>query len=177
MYEKLAGMTGTAKTQLAEFQSVYDLDVAEIPTNREMIRDDQQDLIYKTEDAKWNAVIEDIAERHEQGQPILVGTVSIEKSEKLSTLLNRRGIEHHVLNAKNHEKEAMIVAQGPPRRRHGRDEHGRPRRRHPAGRQPRVPRPPGDGGPEWDNDRYLLFEMEPEERVEYEGSTTRSSAS
>ena len=84
MYEKLAGMTGTAKTQLAEFESVYDLDVAEVPTNREMIRDDQQDLIYKTEDAKWNAVTEDIAERHEQGQPILVGTVSIEKSEKLS---------------------------------------------------------------------------------------------
>src|SRR4249920_3057182 len=111
MYEKLAGMTGTAKTQLAEFQSVYDLDVAEIPTNREMIRDDQQDLIYKTEDAKWNAVVEDISERNEQGQPILVGTVSIEKSEKLSTLLNRRGIQHHVLNAKNHEKEAMIVAQ------------------------------------------------------------------
>ena len=147
MYEKLAGMTGTAKTQLAEFQSVYDLDVAEVPTNREMIRDDQQDLIYKTEDAKWNAVLEDIADRHEQGQPILVGTVSIEKSEKLSTLLNRRGIEHHVLNAKNHEKEAMIVAQaGPPGFGHGRDEHGRPRRRHPAGRQPRVPRPPGDGG-------------------------------
>ena len=72
MYEKLAGMTGTAGTRLAEFQSVYDLDVAEIPTNREMIRDDQQDLIYKTEDAKWNAVIEDIVERHEQGQPILV---------------------------------------------------------------------------------------------------------
>ena len=80
-----------------------------------MIRDDQQDLIYKTEDAKWNAVVEDIVERHEQGQPILVGTVSIEKSEKLSTLLNRRGVPHNVLNAKNHEKEAMIVAQAGPK--------------------------------------------------------------
>ncbi|HZP90680.1 MAG TPA: preprotein translocase subunit SecA, partial [Actinomycetota bacterium] len=111
MYEKLAGMTGTAKTQLAEFQEVYGLDVVEIPTNRPMIRVDQQDLIYKTEDAKWNAVVEDIVERHEKGQPVLVGTVSIEKSEKLSGYLNRRGVPHHVLNAKNHEKEAMIVAQ------------------------------------------------------------------
>jgi preprotein translocase subunit SecA len=169
MYEKLAGMTGTAKTQLAEFQSVYDLDVAEIPTNREMIRDDQQDLIYKTEDAKWNAVTEDIAERHEQGQPILVGTVSIEKSEKLSALLNRRGIEHHVLNAKNHEKEAMIVAQAGrlgavtvATNMAGRGVDillgGNPEY---LGRQEMAAR-------EWDNDRYLLFEMEPEERVEYE---------
>jgi len=169
MYEKLAGMTGTAKTQLAEFQSVYDLDVAEIPTNREMIRDDEQDLIYKTEDAKWNAVLEDIAERHEQGQPILVGTVSIEKSEKLSTLLNRRGIEHHVLNAKNHEKEAMIVAQA-----------GRlgsvTVATNMAGRgvdillggNPEYLARQEMAAREWDNDRYLLFEMEPEERVEYE---------
>src|SRR4029453_8358213 len=138
-------------------------------TNREMIRDDQQDLIYKTEDAKWNAVLEDIADRHEQGQPILVGTVSIEKSEKLSTLLNRRGIEHHVLNAKNHEKEAMIVAQA------GRPGSG-PVATNIAGRGADILR---GGNPEylarqemaareWDNDRYLLFEMEPEERVEYE---------
>jgi preprotein translocase subunit SecA len=169
MYEKLAGMTGTAKTQLAEFQSVYDLDVAEIPTNREMIRGDEQDLIYKTEDAKWNAVLEDIAERHEQGQPILVGTVSIEKSEKLSTLLNRRGIEHHVLNAKNHEKEAMIVAQA-----------GRlgsvTVATNMAGRgvdillggNPEYLARQEMAAREWDNDAYLLFEMEPEERVEYE---------
>ena len=169
MYEKLAGMTGTAKTQLAEFQSVYDLDVAEVPTNREMIRDDQQDLIYKTEDAKWNAVLEDIADRHEQGQPILVGTVSIEKSEKLSTLLNRRGIEHHVLNAKNHEKEAMIVAQA-----------GRlgsvTVATNMAGRgvdillggNPEYLARQEMAAREWDNDAYLLFEMEPEERVEYE---------
>src|SRR4249919_2861357 len=169
MYEKLAGMTGTAKTQLAEFQSVYDLDVAEIPTNREMIRDDQQDLIYKTEDAKWNAVLEDIAERHEQGQPILVGTVSIEMSEKLSTLLNRRGIEHHVLNAKNHEKEAMIVAQAGrlggvtvATNMAGRGVDillgGNPEY---LGRQEMAAR-------DFDNDRYLLFAMDAEERAAYE---------
>jgi preprotein translocase subunit SecA len=169
MYEKLAGMTGTAKTQLAEFQSVYNLDVAEIPTNREMIRADDQDLIYKTEDAKWNAVVEDIVERHEHGQPILVGTVSIEKSEKLSTLLNRRGIEHNVLNAKNHEKEAMIVAQA-----------GRVGSvtvaTNMAGRgvdillggNPEYLARQEMAAREWDNDRYLLFEMEPEERAEYE---------
>src|SRR3989454_6445087 len=111
MYEKLAGMTGTARTQAREFEEVYKLSVMEIPTNQPMVRDDQQDLIYKTEDAKWDAVTEDIVERHENGQPILVGTVSIEKSEKLSGYLNRRGVPHHVLNAKQHEKEAMIVAQ------------------------------------------------------------------
>jgi preprotein translocase subunit SecA len=170
MYDKLAGMTGTAKTQLAEFQEVYKLDVVDVPTNRPMIRGDQQDLIFKTEDAKWNAVAEDIIERHEQGQPILIGTVSIEKSEKLSGILNRRGIEHHVLNAKNHEREAMIVAQ--------------------AGRRGAVTVATNmagrgvdillGGNPEYlarqemaarefDNDRYLMFEMEPEERTEYEG--------
>src|SRR5206468_2267240 len=111
MYDKLAGMTGTAKTQLAEFQDTYKLDVAEIPTNRPMIRSDEQDQIFKNEDAKWNAVTDDIAERYEHGQPVLVGTVSIEKSERLSGYLNRRGVPHHVLNAKQHEKEAMIVAQ------------------------------------------------------------------
>ena len=84
MYEKLAGMTGTAKTQLTEFEETYKLGVVEIPTNRPMVRDDQQDLIYKTEDAKWNAVVDDIVERNEKGQPVLVGTVSIEKSELLS---------------------------------------------------------------------------------------------
>jgi len=169
MYEKLAGMTGTAETQLAEFEQVYKLGVAEIPTNRPMIRVDEQDLVYKTEDAKWNAVVEDLVERHEAGQPCLVGTVSIEKSERLSTLLNRRGVPHHVLNAKNHEKEAMIVAQ--------------------AGRKGAVTVATNmagrgvdillGGNPEylarqemaareWDNDRYLLFEMDEEERAEYE---------
>jgi preprotein translocase subunit SecA len=169
MYERLAGMTGTAKTQLAEFEQVYKLGVAEIPTNRPMIRVDEQDLIYKSEDAKWNAVVEDLVERYAEGQPVLVGTVSIEKSERLSTLLNRRGVPHHVLNAKNHEKEAMIVAQ--------------------AGRKGSVTVATNmagrgvdillGGNPEylarqemaareWDNDRYLMFEMDEEERVAYE---------
>ena len=169
MYDKLSGMTGTAKTQLTEFEETYKISVVEIPTNRTMIRDDQQDLIYKTEDEKWDAVIDDIVERSEQGQPILVGTVSIEKSERLSGLMNRRGVEHNVLNAKNHEKEAMIVAQ--------------------AGRKSFVTVATNmagrgvdillGGNPEylarqemaardWDNDRYLLFEMDEDERAAYE---------
>jgi preprotein translocase subunit SecA len=169
MYEKLAGMTGTAKTQQAEFEQVYGLGVVEIPTNRPMIRVDHQDVIYKTEEAKWRAVVEDIAERHARGQPVLVGTISIEKSEKLSRYLERRGIPHHVLNAKHHEKEAMIVAQ--------------------AGRKGAVTVATNmagrgvdillGGNPEylarqemaakgWDNDRYLLFEMDEEERRAYE---------
>jgi preprotein translocase subunit SecA len=102
MYEKLSGMTGTAKTQLTEFEETYKLGVIEIPTNQPMIRGDGLDLIYKSEEAKWNAVADDIIERHEKGQPVLVGTVSIEKSEILSGVLNRRGIPHSVLNAKNH---------------------------------------------------------------------------
>src|SRR5437763_936143 len=170
MYEKLAGMTGTAKTQLAEFEETYKLGVVEIPTNVPMIRADQQDLIYKSEAAKWDAVADDIIERNAQGQPILVGTVSIEKSERLSGVLSRRGIQHNVLNAKNHEKEAMIVAQ--------------------AGRKGSVTVATNmagrgvdillGGNPEYlarqemaardyDNDRYLMFEMAPEEREEYEG--------
>ena len=169
MYEKLAGMTGTARTQAREFEEVYKLSVNEVPTNRPMIRADQQDLIYKTEDAKWRAVTEDIVGRNEEGQPVLVGTVSIEKSERLSGYLNRRGIDHHVLNAKQHEKEAMIVAQ--------------------AGRSGAVTVATNmagrgvdillGGNPEYlarqemaargfDNDRYLLFEMDPEEREEFE---------
>ncbi len=169
MYDKLAGMTGTAKTQAREFEEVYKLGVVEIPTNMPMIRQDQQDLIYKTEDAKWRAVVEDVAERHEQGQPILLGTVSIEKSEKLAGYLNRRGVPHHVLNAKHHEKEAMIIAQ--------------------AGRKGAVTVATNmagrgvdimlGGNPEylarqemaaqgWDNDKYLLFEMDEEERAQYE---------
>jgi len=169
MYEKLAGMTGTARTQAREFEEVYKLSVFEIPTNRPMVRVDEQDLVYKTEDAKWTAVTEDIVERHERGQPVLVGTVSIEKSEKLSGYLNRRGIPHHVLNAKQHEREAMIVAQ--------------------AGRLGAVTVATNmagrgvdillGGNPEYlarqemdardfDNDRYLMFEMSPEERSEYE---------
>ena len=169
MYDKLSGMTGTAKTQQTEFEATYDIGVIEIPTNRDMIRADKQDQIYKNEEAKWNALLEDIIERHEVGQPILVGTVSIEKSELLSGKLNRRGVPHHVLNAKNHEKEAMIVAQ--------------------AGRKGAVVVATNmagrgvdillGGNPEylarqemaardWDNDRYLLFDMDDEERAAYE---------
>ncbi len=169
MYDKLSGMTGTAKTQLTEFEETYKISVVEIPTNRPMVRDDQQDLIFKSEDAKWNAVAEDILQRNEGGQPILVGTVSIEKSERLSSVLSRRGIAHHVLNAKNHEKEAMVVAQ--------------------AGRKGSVTVATNmagrgvdillGGNPEYlarqemaardfDNDRYLLFEMDDEERAAYE---------
>jgi preprotein translocase subunit SecA len=169
MYDKLAGMTGTAKTQLTEFEETYTLGVTEITTNRPMIREDLQDAIFKNEEAKWNSLIEDIIERNEIGQPILVGTVSIEKSEKLSTMLDRRGVKHHVLNAKNHEKEAMIVAQ--------------------AGRKGAVTVATNmagrgvdillGGNPEYlarqemaardfDNDRYLLFEMDDDERAAYE---------
>lgn len=111
MYDKLSGMTGTAMTEEAEFEEIYKLDVISIPTNKPMIRKDQNDVIYKHEDAKFKAVIEDIKEAHSNGQPVLVGTVSIEKSEKLSKLLQKEGIKHEVLNAKYHEKEAAIIAQ------------------------------------------------------------------
>ncbi len=169
MYEKLSGMTGTAKTQLTEFEETYKISVVEIPTNRQNVRKDEQDLIYKSGDAKWDAVTDEIEERNAAGQPTLVGTVSIEKSELLSTLMNRRGIPHNVLNAKNHEKEAVIVAQ--------------------AGRKGSVTVATNmagrgvdillGGNPEylarnemaardWDNDAYLLFEMTEEERAAYE---------
>jgi len=111
MYDKLAGMTGTAVTEAAEFASTYNLQVVPIPTHRELLRKDQADLIYKTEDAKFEAVAEDIAERYETGQPVLVGTISVAKSEKLSRLLDKRGIQHEVLNAKQHTREAEIVTQ------------------------------------------------------------------
>ena len=111
LYNKLSGMTGTAMTEEAEFREIYKLDVIEIPTNRPMVRKDMPDVVYKTEKGKFNAVIEDIAAHHQKGQPILVGTISIEKSEQLSALLRKRGIQHEVLNAKYHDKEAEIVAQ------------------------------------------------------------------
>ncbi len=111
LYNKLCGMTGTAMTEAAEFSQIYKLGVVPIPTNRPMVRADQPDLVYKTEDAKFQAVVDDIAERHEKGQPILVGTVSVEKSEHLSNLLKKRGVRHEVLNAKQHDREAAIVAQ------------------------------------------------------------------
>jgi preprotein translocase subunit SecA len=111
LYKKLAGMTGTAETEAAEFMSTYKLGVVPIPTNKPMIRKDQPDLVYKTEPAKFGQVVEDIARRHQSGQPVLVGTTSVEKSEYLSKLLAKRGIKHEVLNAKNHARAAAIVAQ------------------------------------------------------------------
>ena len=168
MYEKLAGMTGTAKTQAAEFSNVYNLDVYEIPTNTPLIRQDERDLVYKSEDAKWKALTDDLVERNENGQPCLVGTISIEKSERLSGYLTRRGVAHEILNAKNHEKEAFIVAQ--------------------AGRIGAVTVATNmagrgvdillGGNPEslarqemtargWDNDQYLLGLLPPEEAKEY----------
>ncbi len=111
LYEKLSGMTGTAMTEQEEFSEIYKLDVVEIPTNRPMIREDCPDVVYKTAQAKFNAVIDDIVEHHQKGQPVLVGTITIEKSEMLSKLLKLRGVKHEVLNAKFHEKEAQIVAQ------------------------------------------------------------------
>src|SRR4029453_14982561 len=134
------------------------------------------DLVYKSEDEKWDAVADDIRERNEHGQPVLVGTVSIEKSERLSGVLNRRGIAHNVLNAKNHEKEAQIVAQAGPKgavtvatNMAGRGaQQGGPRGELLAGRNPEYPARQEMAAKEFDNDRYLLFEMEPEERAEYE---------
>ena len=111
MYDKLSGMTGTAMTEEAEFEEIYNLDVVAIPTNKPMIRNDENDVIYKNENAKYRAIVESIKKSHEKGQPVLVGTVSIEKSEKLSKLLKKEGIKHEVLNAKYHEQEAAIVAQ------------------------------------------------------------------
>ncbi|MEO1063895.1 MAG: preprotein translocase subunit SecA [Actinomycetota bacterium] len=111
LYEKLAGMTGTAQTEAAELGSTYGLDVVPIPTNKPVIRDDRADLIYKTEDGKFGAVVDDIVERRSAGQPVLVGTVSVEKSEKLSRLLDKRGVKHEVLNAKQHFREAEIISE------------------------------------------------------------------
>ncbi|MDH4237611.1 MAG: preprotein translocase subunit SecA, partial [Nitrospira sp.] len=111
MYKKLSGMTGTADTEAAEFAKIYNLDVNVVPTNRKMIRQDYADVVYRTEKEKFAAIVEEIKECHERGQPVLVGTISIEKSEKLAGLLSRNGIKHNVLNAKQHEREAEIVAQ------------------------------------------------------------------
>ena len=111
MYKKLSGMTGTAKTEEDEFKGIYSLDVVQIPTNKPMIRKDLNDMVYKTKRGKFNAVVEEIVKRHQTGQPILVGTVNVETSEMLSHLIKLRGVSHEVLNAKNHQKEAEIVAQ------------------------------------------------------------------
>ncbi len=111
LYGKLSGMTGTAKTEEEEFQEIYNLDVVEIPTNKQVIRQDKEDAIYRTERGKFLSIIEEIKQAHAKGQPVLVGTISIEKSEQLSKLLKKSGVQHNVLNAKHHEKEAEIVAQ------------------------------------------------------------------
>ena len=111
IYNKLSGMTGTAITEAEEFHKIYKLDVVVIPTNRGQARKDLNDLVFKDVKAKFNAVVEEIAELHEEGRPVLVGTVSVETSEYLGELLKRRGIDHQVLNAKFHEREAEIVAQ------------------------------------------------------------------
>ncbi|MDP9235625.1 MAG: preprotein translocase subunit SecA, partial [Actinomycetota bacterium] len=170
MYEKLSGMTGTASTEAAEFGHIYKLEVVPIPTNKEMIREDKQDLIYKTLDAKWGAVADDLFERYEKGQPVLIGTVSIEKSEHLSTILRKRGVPHTILNAKHHEKEANIVAQA-----------GRlgaiTVATNMAGRGVDIVlggNPEGMARSEmvargWDNDAYLLGLLSDEETAEYEG--------
>jgi len=111
MYKKLAGMTGTAKTEEEEFKHIYGMDVLTIPTNKPVVRNDKEDVIYRTLKGKFNAIVEDIKIAHAKGQPVLVGTISIEISEYISKLLKRQGIEHEVLNAKHHDKEAEIVAQ------------------------------------------------------------------
>jgi len=111
MYDKLSGMTGTAATEAEEFHRIYDLEVVEIPPNRPMVRQDRQDLIYKTEEGKFKAVAQEVKKLHEKGQPVLVGTVSIEKNEKLGDLLKRNGVPFELLNAKNHEQEAQIISQ------------------------------------------------------------------
>ena len=111
MYDKLSGMTGTAATEAVEFSKIYDLDVVVIPTNKPVARKDEDDEVYLNESDKWNAIVQEIAEAHQKGQPVLVGTVSVEKSEHLSALLTRKGIRHEVLNAKNHAREALIIAE------------------------------------------------------------------
>src|SRR4026207_1949759 len=111
MSKQLGGMTGTADTEAAEFAKIYNLDVNVVPTNRNMIRLDYADVVYRTEKEKFTAIVEEIRDCHERGQPVLVGTISIEKSERLAGYLSRNGIKHNVLNAKFHEKEAEIIAQ------------------------------------------------------------------
>ena len=140
LYAKLAGMTGTAMTEVDEFRRIYNLDVVPIPTHRPMIRQDMSDLVFKSEDAKLKAVVEEIRELNQAGRPVLVGTVSIEKSELLSSRLVKAGVKHEVLNAKQHEREAAHHRPGRATgRRHDRHQHGRPWRRHPARRQPGRP--------------------------------------
>ena len=138
LYDKLAGMTGTAMTEAAEFMDIYKLDVMEIPTNVPVARIDADDEVYRTADEKNDAIVKLIEECRKKGQPVLVGTTSIEKSEHLSELMKKRKIQHNVLNARYHEQEAVNRRTGGrARRRHHRHQHGRPRHRHSAGRQRR----------------------------------------
>ena len=137
MYKKLGGMTGTADTEAPEFKKIYKLDVVVVPTHRDMIRVDNADVVYRTEREKFDAVVNEIEERNTKGQPILVGTTSVAKSEKLSRLLKKKGIKHNVLNAVNHEAEASIIAQaGRFERCNHRHQHGGPGNRYPFGREP-----------------------------------------
>ena len=140
LYGKLSGMTGTAMTEEEEFGTIYSLDIVEIPTNKPVQRVDHPDVVYKTEAGKFRAIVNQIEECHKKGQPVLVGTISIEKSEELSAMLKKRGIRHNVLNAKFHEKEAEDRCPGRQAGRgHRGHQHGRPRHRYHAGRQRRVP--------------------------------------
>ncbi len=148
LYDKLSGMTGTALTEATEFMKIYELPVVQIPTNVAMVRDDRNDQVYKTKEGKWSAVVREIAARHENSQPVLVGTISVEVSELLGERLKQRGIPHTVLNAKPEHaaREAETVAEaGPAGRGDDRHQHGRPRRGHQARRQPRAPRSPATG--------------------------------
>ncbi len=147
LYEKLAGMTGTAQTEAAELHEIYKLGVVPIPTNRPMIRTDQSDLIYKTEEAKYIAVVDDVVERYEKASRSSIGTTSVERSEYLSRQFAKRKVPHNVLNAKYHESRGQHHRRGrAARRHHRRHQHGRPRYRHRAGRQRRVPRRPAPQG-------------------------------
>jgi preprotein translocase subunit SecA len=140
MYKKLSGMTGTAETEAEEFLKIYKLDVNAIPTNRQLRRIENPDMIYRTEREKFEAVVKEIRECNQKGQPVLVGTINIDRSEKLSTMLKKAGIKHVVLNAKYHEKEAEIVAQaGRKGAVHHRNQHGRTWNRHPAWRKSGFP--------------------------------------
>ena len=141
LYEKLAGMTGTAATEADEFFEIYKLGVVEVPTNMPVIRKDHDDQVFRTAREKYEAIVEEIKRAHEAGQPILVGTTSIEKSEPLSEMLKEAKVPHNVLNARYHEQEAQIIAEaGVPGRGDDRHQHGRPRHRHPARRQRRHAR-------------------------------------
>ena len=139
MYKKLAGMTGTADTEAYEFQQIYGLETVVIPTHQKMIRDDRMDQVFRTSREKYQAIINDIRDCYERGQPALVGTTSIENSELISGMLKKEGLPHNVLNAKQHAREAEIVVQaGRPEDGHDRDQHGGPRHRHRARRQSRA---------------------------------------